>query len=99
MNFKTNWTWELRWDYYKLVVRKFYLWKYSKIVEGEKIEIRESRIMDQPRDLEFIVKSFQPPNDRLMVPEDLYSLDHNAFKELTEVVITFLLALDFYNQF
>ena len=68
-------------------------------MEGEKIEIRESRIMDQPR-LEFIVDSFRPPNDRLMVSEDPYGLNHNAFKEVNQVVVTLSLELDFFdNQF
>ena len=59
---------------------KKYLWKYSKVVEGEKIEIRESRIL--------LEDSFRPPNDRLMVSEDPYGLDPNAFKEVNEVVVT-----------
>ena len=60
-------------------------------MEGEKIEIRESRIL--------LEDSFRPPNDRLMVSEDPYGLDPNAFKEVNEVVVT-LVSLDFFdNQF
>ena len=47
--------------------------------------------MEQPR-LEFMADSFRPPNDRLMVSEDPYGLDPNAFKEVNEVVVTLLLA-------
>ena len=61
------------------------------MAEGEKIEIRESRIL--------LEDSFRPPNDRLMVSEDPYGLDPNAFKEVNEVVVT-LVSLDFFdNQF
>ena len=60
-------------------------------MEGEKIEIRESRIL--------LEDSFRPPNDRLMVSEDPYGLDLNAFKEVNEVV-ALLVSLDcFDNQF
>ena len=62
-------------------------------MEGEKIEIRESRIMEQPR-LEFMADSFRPPNDRLMVSEDPYGLDLNSLKKVNEVVVTLFLALN-----
>ena len=64
------------------------------MAEGEKIEIRESRIL--------LEDSFRPPNDRLMVSEDPYGLDPNAFKEVNEVVVRLmsLVSLDFFdNQF